>query len=139
MVCMTRLVMLALLAVGCSGTWGRAAPTLNKIGAAASVAVLACDWGQTRYAAGRGAAGTWGQDTWEKGMARHAIGTSPSVASVDVYFAVASIAAIGLAQLVPEKARPLVYGAIVVGEVATIGGNWRTTETCGMGARVAAE
>jgi hypothetical protein len=124
-----RLALVAVLAIatGCTDAQLR---RVNYAGAALTVASMAADWCQTRSAA----AERWSGGRAETGaMAMRTIGDTPSSARVDAYFAITTVAMVGLAQLVPAKYRPAAYAAVTAVEVNTVAGNLGTTNCAGVG------
>lgn len=117
-------VAVLLLASACSAQTVR---RVNQIGAGLMVASMACDGGGTMRAASAG----W-RDTQETGSARSVMGPNPSTSNVYAYFALTTIALLGVSQLVPKRARPYFYGAISAGEIYTAIGNTPKTGPCGL-------
>lgn len=117
-------VAIVIAASACSASTVRRA---NQVGAGLMIASMACDGGGTMRAASTG----W-QGTQEVGPARAVMGPDPSASNVYAYFAFTTIALLGVAQLVPERARPYFYGAVTVAEVYTAVGNAPRTGPCGL-------
>lgn len=98
---------------------------VNRIGVGLAVATTACDWGQTRSAAGTG----W-RTTYE---GNPVMGPSPSTSTVDLYMAAVAVSTIALGHVLPDWARPILYGAVTVAETATVIDNLGTTPgLCGV-------
>lgn len=116
----TLLALLVLLLSGCTAGQLRA---VNYAGAAIATATIAIDWCQTRSAALEG----W-RGREEGGMpASHVIGSQPGSGAVDLYFFGATVAVLGVAQLLPARARPALYGLVAGAEFTTARGNLATT------------
>ncbi len=134
----TALVLAMMVATGCAGTFGGPSRTrplawhdhANRVGAVLTVASMACDFGGTEQAALDG----WSYGRQEGGMPAHAVmGGTPSPVVVGVYFAGSTAILLAAAQVIPEKWRPLVYGAIVAVEGTVIVNNVSTTRgICGL-------
>lgn len=130
-----RLAVVAVLLVGCAGTFGErttghgALGHVNRIGTGLAALSIACDWGQTHAAARAG---------WvEHSEGNPIMGDHPSTTVVNVYMAavLASSLAIGTFA-VPSRLRPLFYGAIIAVQANTIHGNFYTTPgLCGFNGR----
>lgn len=127
---MTRLLLTLLVTCSaCTATWGaehsRTIHAANATTAVFAAATTALDWCGTRHAANTRT------DEWEQGMpTTKIIGTSPSPHAVDAYFAISAVALAAAAQLVPERYRWMVYGAITGVEAYTVAGNVSSTR-CG--------
>ena len=118
-----RLAALALFFAFATGCAGQANMHARRLTASAAVMSLAMDWCQTSSAARE----DWSNGRREGGMpTKHIIGTTPSQSEVGMYFAVGTVAIIGVAQLVPERFRPWFYGAVTVVEAKVISGNLAT-------------
>lgn len=122
------------LGTGCAGTFGGPKKLAwhdhaNRVGAALTVATMACDFGGTEQAA---------LDGWngreEGGMpARHVMGGTPSPGAVAAYFAGTTAILMVAAQIVPERFRPLFYSAVIGVEATAIVNNVGTTRgVCGL-------
>jgi hypothetical protein len=120
-------LVIAALAPGCSASTRR---HVNHITGAAAVIGLAIDYCQTANAASHEWMGTSGEVGYPT---QPMIGSHPSERAVGVYFAASTVVIIGVAQLVPEKYRGLLYGAVVGVEAATIHGNLASTSCMGVG------
>lgn len=101
---------------------------VNQVGAAVMVASLACDGGQTMRAASVGWRGMWESGT----PASTVMGAHPSMEHVGSYFALSTIALLGIGQLLPERSRPFFYGLVTVAETHTAIGNSPRTGACGL-------
>ncbi len=122
------MVLVTMLLVGCSGTFGsgarRALPVVNATALAVSTGSLLWDAHQTRKAA---------QEQWrgreEGGGAGMVIGSRPSVLAVDLYFAVAIAANTAAWWFIPERWRTVIPGVIIGVQAVTITGN-RSIKEC---------
>jgi hypothetical protein len=102
-------IMLAI--AGCTPRQTRIA---HVVTGAIAAGAYACDWRQTRA----NASGGWSAHVETNPM----LGTRPSEARVDFYFA-AVAATVLLAELLPERWRPAVYAPIAALELETVSGN----------------
>lgn len=120
-----RTALLMIVLAGCTSVQAR---RVNRVGAALTVASMACDWTATRWKAGGD------RVNWEQGFpARPIMGATPTVGRVDAYFAATTAIVLALAQLVPERYRWVGYSAAVGVEVVTVAGNTRNTPgICGL-------
>lgn len=108
-----------MVALVCSGCSMAAARHANHVTLGLALITTACDWHETRWAAG---------DGWSKTYEANPImGEEPSTTTVDVYNAAVIGATVGLGQLVPEQYRWLVYGAVAAAGVESIIVNSSTT------------
>jgi hypothetical protein len=114
----TALAMIAVSMLGCANGYVRHGT------ATLALASLACDWGQTHAAARRSWRGQY--------EANPIMGTAPSPVTVDLYFAAAAVSMIAVAQVLPERWRPVLYSAVTVKQGQTIAGNLETSGTCGL-------
>lgn len=113
---MNRLVLLALLASGCTVS------QRNAVGISTTVVSLGLDWRGTRSAA------TDWRGRTEGGIPAQAImGSTPTPGVVDVYFATATVFIVALSYLVPERYRWVAYAAVTLAEAKTVYGNLSTT------------
>lgn len=121
------LIVLLFATGACSGTWG-GTKHVNRAGAAAVVTSMVLDWRGTRNAAARDWHMQDGRLAVEGGMpASQVMGSTPSVRTVDVYFLCSTVALLTVAQLLPERYRWILYGAVTGVEVYTVAGNLATT------------
>lgn len=101
---------------------------VNQVGAGVMVVSLACDGGGTMRAASTG----WRGNEEGGTPARAVMGARPSMEHVGSYFALSTIALLGVAQLLPERARPFLYGAVAIAETHTAIGNVPLAGPCGL-------
>lgn len=82
-----------------------------------STATLACDWGQTRKAAGTG----W-RDHHDSNPV---MGPTPSTGAVDAYFLAAIVLNAGIWYVMPKRLRSVIPAILTVGQISTISDNNR--------------
>jgi hypothetical protein len=61
------------------------------------------------------------------------LGSAPSSAAVDAYFAVVIIGALAITSALPEQWRPAAWGGVLAGEVFTVADNLSSTNCAGIG------
>lgn len=114
-----RAALLALLTTGCANAY------VNSGALAASTLAVACDWGQTRWAASRG----WTGGRWE---GNPIMGPRPSASTVDMYFAFTALMNAAIWLVAPERARVVMPSAVVIAEGEQIRENMTRTPLCGL-------
>jgi hypothetical protein len=126
---MTKIIAIAIAAALASGCSVATRRHVNHITGVAAAISLAIDYCQTTNAAGHQWMGTSG----EIGLPQPMIGSHPSERAVGAYFVASTAVIMGVAQLIPEKYRGLLYGAVIGVEAATIRGNLASTSCVGVG------
>lgn len=137
------IVLLVLLAGGCAGTFGGPSSArvcdrlchLNRIGRGAAVLTLAADAASTYAAADREwkMVGSPATGVEEGGFPTRAIlGGAPSTGAVAAYFVIGTAVLMGAAELLPDRLKPFVYGAVIAVEGYTVYGNIETAGVVGL-------
>lgn len=121
----TLVLVLLLAATGCHS---RALRYANYAGAAVMAGSIACDWGQTNYAA------TYGWNNLTLAEENPVLGESPSVGQVNAYMALVTVGLVVGARLLPEWLQPAVYVPVIVNQTTIIAGNHaHGLPLCGVG------
>lgn len=112
-----KLIVALILMTGCvsHGLTNRQHKLMNHVLFGVTEASLACDYGQTMYAA---------TDGWDKHEEHNVLlGSGPTRAALTAYFAAIMVVG-GLASTkAPEWLRSVVYTTVILGQSATIVGN----------------
>jgi len=117
---MRRVLAIVTLLAACSPT---ALRYVNRAGLAVAESSIACDWGDTRWSASRG---------WATQHERNMImGSTPSVATVDMYMAGSAAAVAAAWAALPERWRFIAWGSALIVQADAIAHNARTTPICG--------
>ena len=116
------------LLVGCLPAVGPG----DSVGVTLAAAATACDWAGTRSAAMAG----WAEGRSEVGpVAPLLIGSTPSPAAVDAYFAGTLAALVVAERLLPRRWRPTLHWTVAVAGAAASYGNAGSIGPCGAGVR----
>ena len=121
----TFILVLLLATTGCHS---RALRYTNYVGTALMAGSIACDWGQTNYAA------TYGWDDLEMKEANPILGESPTPNQVNAYMAAATIVLVVGTHFLPDWLQPAVYSTVIVKQSMSIVGNHAVgLPLCGVG------
>ncbi len=118
-----------LLVAGCSISTQTGLRRTNQVGAALMATAIACDWGQTHYAAATG----WNNGEWFE--ENPVLGARPSTGRVHAYMTLLLLGSVLVGRALPDWLEPAFYGAMTALEVKAIINNyqWGVPGLCGRG------